>query len=80
VHESIYEQLIPRLKAAYDGLPIGDPLADGVLVGPLIDADAMEGMERGLETAKADGGAVHGGGRTLADRFPDAVDVKSAIV
>jgi aldehyde dehydrogenase (NAD+) len=58
VHESIYDALIPRLKDAYADLPIGDPLAQGTLVGPLIDEGALIGMERALETAKADGGAV----------------------
>jgi aldehyde dehydrogenase (NAD+) len=49
VHESIYDALIPRLKDAYADLPIGDPLAQGTLVGPLIDEGALIGMERALE-------------------------------
>jgi aldehyde dehydrogenase (NAD+) len=61
VHEDVYEALLPRLKKAYAGLPIGDPLEDGVLVGPLIDGDAMAAMERALEAAKADGAVVFGG-------------------
>ena len=72
VHEDIYDQLIPSLKAAYAGLPIGDPLADGILVGPLIDEPAFAGMERALEQAKADGGEIHGAGRALEDTFPNA--------
>jgi len=79
VHEDIYDRIVPRLKAAYDGLPIGDPLAEGVLVGPLIDGAAFDGMERALEQAQADGGAVHGGGRALADRYADAYYAKPAI-
>ncbi len=80
VHEDVYEHLIPRLKAAYESLPIGDPLADGVLVGPLIDGRASEGMARALEQARADGGVVHGGGRALTDTYPDAHYVAPAIV
>ena len=79
VHEDIYEQLIARLKSAYAGLPIGDPLADGVLVGPLIDKAAFEGMEKALEMAKADGGVISGGGRALGNTFPDAYYVHPAI-
>lgn len=61
VHEDIYEPLVARLKKAYAGLPIGDPLVDGVLVGPLIDGDALQAMGRALEAAKADGAVVFGG-------------------
>jgi aldehyde dehydrogenase (NAD+) len=80
VHEDIYDRLIPRLKAAYDTLPIGDPLADGILVGPLIDGPAEEAMERGIARARAEGGVIHGGGRVLADRYPNAHYVAPAIV
>jgi len=80
VHEDIYDQLLPRLKAAYDGLPLGDPLEDGVLVGPLIDAAAFEGMENALESARREGGSVHGGGRALEQDFPDAFYAIPAIV
>lgn len=80
VHEDVYNQLIPRLIAAYETLPIGDPLADGVLVGPLVDGQAGDGMARALEQAKAEGGVVHAGGRILADQYPDACYVTPAIV
>ena len=80
VQEQVYDKLIPRLISAYQGLPIGDPLAQGVLVGPLIDGAAFESMTRALARAKADGGKVHGGGRALADRFPQAHYVHPAIV
>ncbi|MFV2001988.1 MAG: aldehyde dehydrogenase family protein [Paracoccaceae bacterium] len=79
VHEDIYDPLLARLKAAYDGLPIGDPLAEGVLVGPLIDRAAFDAMERALAVARADGGVIHGGGRRLARTFPDARYVAPAI-
>jgi aldehyde dehydrogenase (NAD+) len=80
VHEDVYDQLVPRLKGIYENLPIGDPLADGVLVGPLIDTNAGDAMSRALEQARADGGVVHGGGRVLTDKFPNAHYVAPAIV
>ena len=80
VHESIYEKLVPALKNAYANLPIGDPLKKGTLVGPLIDARAYENMERALETAKAEGGRITGGGRVHEQEFPNAFYVKPAIV
>jgi aldehyde dehydrogenase (NAD+) len=58
---------------------MGDPLADGVLVGPLIVAAAFERMQEALEQVKADGGTVHGGGRALANQYPEACYVYPAI-
>jgi aldehyde dehydrogenase (NAD+) len=80
VQDQVYDKLIPRLVTAYQGLPIGDPLTQGVLVGPLIDGTAFDSMTRALARAKADGGKVHGGGRALANRFPEAHYVHPAIV
>jgi len=80
VHESIYDEIIPKLVKVYANLSIGDPLADGTLVGPLIDAGALSSMEAALVQAKADGGTIHGGPRTLQDSFPDAAYVNPAIV
>ncbi|MEJ7659428.1 MAG: hypothetical protein WKG07_07295 [Hymenobacter sp.] len=34
------------MLAAYAKLPVGHPLQAGTLVGPLIDADAVEGLHR----------------------------------
>jgi len=80
VHDSIYDTLVPALKTAYARLPIGDPLANGTLVGPLIDKHAFENMERALANAKDEGGRISGGGRVLADKYPNAFYVRPAIV
>ena len=80
VHASIYDTLVPALKKAYAGLPIGDPLAHGTLVGPLIDTHAFEAMQAALVAAKAEGGSVTGGGRALAEKYPQAHYVHPAIV
>ncbi|MFW8596126.1 aldehyde dehydrogenase family protein [Cribrihabitans neustonicus] len=80
VHEDIYDQLIPRLAKAYEGLPIGDPLDEGTLVGPLINRAALDAMEGALERAKSEGGTVHGGTRVLGEEYPGAAYVQPAIV
>jgi aldehyde dehydrogenase (NAD+) len=80
VQEEVYDRLVPRLIGAYEGLPIGDPLADAVLVGPLIDARAFEDMQRAIVRAKADGGVVHGGHRALENRYPNAHYVHPALI
>ena len=65
VHESIADALVTRLKAAYETLPIGDPREDGLLVGPLIDAEAARGFEAALAQAVEQGGEVITGGARL---------------
>ncbi len=80
VHESLYDMLVASLKTAYAGLPIGDPLKAGTLVGPLIDAQAYETMERALVAARDEGGTVTGGGRALSREYPNAFYVTPAIV
>jgi len=61
LHDSIYEAFLPRLKAAYASVKVGNPLETGVLIGPLIDDAALAGMARALDQARAAGGTVHGG-------------------
>ncbi len=41
VHESIKDELVAGLKAAYETLPIGSPLESSTLVGPLVDEQAF---------------------------------------
>ncbi|HMA07894.1 MAG TPA: aldehyde dehydrogenase family protein, partial [Ramlibacter sp.] len=63
VHRSIAAQFVKQLRAAYEGLPIGNPLNEGTLIGPLIDAATHERMRAALQTAKAAGATVHFGER-----------------
>jgi aldehyde dehydrogenase (NAD+) len=80
-HDDIADDLVARIAAAYQSLPIGSPLDDGTLVGPLIDKAAYDGYVAALEKAVADGGEVIvGGERVLADEAPDAYYVQPAVV
>ena len=63
VHDSIYDGFVAKLKAAYDSVAVGNPLAGEVLVGPLIDHAAFEAMQAALTAAGAVGGVVYGGQR-----------------
>jgi aldehyde dehydrogenase (NAD+) len=62
VHERIAEALIERLRAAYESLPIGDPLETDTLVGPLIDEAAADAFEAAIDKARGEGGSVVTGG------------------
>ncbi|TDH38427.1 aldehyde dehydrogenase family protein [Pseudohoeflea suaedae] len=80
VHESLYDKLVPRLKAAYESVSIGNPLETSALVGPLIDKLAFDNMQKALEAAKAAGGSVTGGERIAEAGKDTAYYVRPAIV
>ena len=79
VHESVYDQLVPRLQKAYGSVTIGNPLEAGTLVGPLIDKQAFDRMQAALAAAKAVGGTVTGGER-VESGSADAFYVRPALV
>ncbi len=80
VHDSVYDQLVPRLKKAYASVSIGNPLETSALVGPLVDKAAFDGMQKALEEAKAHGGVVAGGERVAEAGKDTAYYVKPALV
>ncbi|MCZ7587979.1 MAG: aldehyde dehydrogenase family protein [Gaiella sp.] len=81
VHESVADELLERLVAAYRSVPIGDPREEGTLVGPLVTGEAFGRMEAALGVARDEGGEiVAGGGRVHADRWPEAWYAEPTIV
>jgi aldehyde dehydrogenase (NAD+) len=80
VHESIASGLIERLKPVYADLPVGDPLDEGTLVGPLIDEASLQRMEAALAQARAEGGLVFGGERTQPSGLGGGAYVRPALV
>ena len=70
---SIVDELSEGLARAYRTVPIGDPLDDGALMGPLINGRAVEAMMAAIKRAKADGGEVLTGGGRLPDIGPNFV-------
>lgn len=74
VQSGIYERFAERLDVAVSQLRVGDGLAPGVEIGPLIDDRAVSKVEEHLADAIAKGARVRVGGRrltpeNLADRF-----------
>jgi aldehyde dehydrogenase (NAD+) len=70
VHESIHDDVLAKLVAAYKQVEgkIGDPTDPGNLMGPLNSQDAVQGFLAAIEQAKAAGGSVASGGRALNER------------
>jgi aldehyde dehydrogenase (NAD+) len=56
IHESLYETVKQKLKAAYGQLRIGNPLNQENHVGPLIDTDAVKRYSAAIEACKIEGG------------------------
>lgn len=78
VHEDVYDTLVPRLKAAYQSVSIGDPRSADTLIGPLIDEPAFQGMQAALDTVRAQGASVQGGARVAG--VGDGYYVEPALV
>ena len=70
-HESIAKDLQRRLLSAYRSAAIGNPLTRTILMGPLIDAGAVDSMMNALVRLKAEGGhVIYGGERLNGRKYP----------
>ncbi len=81
IHHSVRESFLDRLAKSYGRVRVGDPLEEGVLMGPLVDEAAVQGMERALEAARTQGGEIlHGGERLEIEGLEGGFYVRPAIV
>jgi len=64
-HRAIASELTARLVKAYAKVKMGDPLEDGTLMGPLVNARAVDAMMRALDAARAGGAEVLCGGERV---------------
>jgi aldehyde dehydrogenase (NAD+) len=80
IHESVHALLLAKLQRSFASLPIGNPLSDGTLVGPLIDAVAFERMQQSLQSARVDGGHIQGGDRVVSAGLAGGYYVQPALV
>jgi aldehyde dehydrogenase (NAD+) len=65
IHQDIFEKVKERLLQIYKTLSIGNPLEEGILVGPMIDIDAVKAYEQALGQAQIEGGKILYGGKPL---------------
>jgi aldehyde dehydrogenase (NAD+) len=65
VHRAVADKLVSRLAEAYGQVPIGDPLEEGTLMGPVISEQAIEQMMSAIEIARSQGGEVVTGGNRI---------------
>ena len=80
MHRDVAAPLLARLEKIYASVRVGDPLADGVLVGPLVDRASFEQMQSALAQAREQGGTVQGGERECLVLGEDAWYARPALV
>ena len=74
VQSGIYDEFTGRLRSRVAQLKVGDGMDEGVQIGPLIDDDAVQKVQRHVADARDHGGKVTAGGSLiridgLASRF-----------
>jgi aldehyde dehydrogenase (NAD+) len=73
-HEAIVDELTDCLVRAYRQMPIGDPMEEGTLMGPLVSVKAVQLMMEALDAARGQGGQILVGGSALPDKGPGFVE------
>jgi aldehyde dehydrogenase (NAD+) len=62
IHDDIYDEVVKRLRTAYESLNIGDPLDEKNHLGPLIDLQSVHDYREAIEAIIGqDGEILHGG-------------------
>ncbi|HWK60281.1 MAG TPA: aldehyde dehydrogenase family protein [Eoetvoesiella sp.] len=65
VHRSVHDELVELLKKSFSQIKIGDPREEGTVVGPLIDAAALDHYEQTIKSAVAQGAKLVYGGKRI---------------
>ncbi len=71
VHNDIADKLTDALVKAYRKIRIGNPLDEKVLMGPLIDREAVNGMQNALKKIREYQGRILYGGKVLSGGIYD---------
>jgi aldehyde dehydrogenase (NAD+) len=74
MHKDIAGELTKRLVDAYKQVPLGDPIEEGTLMGPLVNPRAVDDMFAAMEQVKQQGGEILSGGNKRPDIGPNFVE------
>ena len=81
LHEDIYDEFLAKLKNIYEKVSIGNPLKDGVIMGPLIDKSAFDNYIDAIKEAQREGGKlVYGGERVNIPELSGGYYVQPTII
>ena len=80
VHRSMSDTLVDRLVRAYRGVSIGDPMAGGTLMGPLVNHAAVDALLEARRRVQEEGGRIlYGGERLEGPDYPGGLYVTPCI-
>uniref|UniRef100_A0A8P0S6L0 aldehyde dehydrogenase (NAD(+)) n=1 Tax=Canis lupus familiaris TaxID=9615 RepID=A0A8P0S6L0_CANLF len=79
LHESIHDEVVNRLKKAYEQIRVGNPWDSDVLYGPLHTKQAVSMFLAAVEDAKKEGGTVVYGGKNEEEVFAWNNEVKQGL-
>ncbi len=81
IQKAVKQKFVDSLLKAYKQVPIGNPLNDGVLMGPVIDEMAIDAMLNAIEKAGKQGGKlIYGGERLTLDGIEGGHYISPAIM
>ncbi|MDP8226888.1 MAG: aldehyde dehydrogenase family protein, partial [Candidatus Celaenobacter polaris] len=79
LHEDIFDDFVQKLEKAYGSVPIGNPLDESVLMGPLVDQSAVRAYKNALKKIEEQGGEIIYGGEVLTEDVPGSCYVLPTI-
>jgi len=65
LHDAVYDETLERLIKAYAQVRIGNPVQQGVLMGPLVDEPARQAYLAAVAEAQVQGGEILYGGQSI---------------
>jgi aldehyde dehydrogenase (NAD+) len=80
VQDSVYDEVVDRVRAVSEAATIGDPLDPAVTMGPVISAQACERIVGYVDDAAASGARVVTGGTRVGGDLADGFFVAPTVV
>lgn len=79
VHEKVFDTFIAKMIGAYKQIRIGNPLQEGILMGPLVSQVAVDAYKSAMERVSKEGGEILFGGKVVSG-LPSPLYVEPTIV
>lgn len=80
LHEDVFDDFAQKLKNAYSSVPIGNPLQEGTLMGPVVNQAAVTSYKNALKKIKEQGGEIIYGGKVIEKDVPGKLYLEPTIV